>query len=68
MDLLKYDNCNYDAADWDPVPRYAAMRDALNATGRPVVYSLCNWGALRPWLWADKVGRSSVRAHLPFSV
>lgn len=58
VDLLKYDNCNYDAADWDPVPRYAAMRDALNATGRPVVYSLCNWGALRPWLWADKVRHS----------
>ncbi|KAL4450177.1 hypothetical protein ABPG77_010846 [Micractinium sp. CCAP 211/92] len=58
VDLLKYDNCNYDAADWDPVPRYSAMRDALNATGRPVVFSLCNWGDLRPWLWGDKVGHS----------
>ncbi|KAL4452501.1 hypothetical protein ABPG75_008163 [Micractinium tetrahymenae] len=58
VDLLKYDNCNYDAHDWDPVPRYTAMRDALNATGRPITFSLCNWGWLRPWLWADKVGHS----------
>lgn len=23
--------------------RYHPMRDALNATGRPIVYSICNW-------------------------
>lgn len=47
MDYLKLDSCggyekNYTA---DPVGRqyanYAAMRDALNATGRPIYYSIC---------------------------
>lgn len=25
------------------------MSDALNATGRPIVYSLCNWGNDNPF-------------------
>jgi len=25
------------------------MRDALNATGRPILYSMCDWGVARPW-------------------
>ena len=30
---------------------YAAMRDALNATGRPMFFSLCGWNA-----WYAPVG------------
>lgn len=40
------------------IDRYAAMRDALNATGRPILYSLCDWGVADPWLWASEVGAS----------
>jgi len=36
---LKYDNCNADGTK--PEVRYPVMRDALNATGRPIFYSLC---------------------------
>ena len=36
------------------VDRYVAMRDALNKTGRPILFSLCEWGVADPWLWAQK--------------
>jgi alpha-galactosidase len=32
------------------------MRDALAATGRPIVLSICEWGTNKPWLWAQPVG------------
>lgn len=57
VDYLKYDNCWADKQDW-VVDRYTAMRDALNATGRPILFSLCEWGVADPWLWAPKVGNS----------
>jgi len=34
------------------------MRDALNATGRPTYYAMCNWGCEAPWLWASTVANS----------
>ena len=39
VDYLKYDNCFTDGTK--PEVRYPVMRDALNATGRPIFYSLC---------------------------
>ncbi|KAI3436067.1 hypothetical protein D9Q98_002125 [Chlorella vulgaris] len=57
VDYLKYDNCYAAQQQW-VVDRYTAMRDALNATGRPILYSLCNWGVAEPWLWASGVGNS----------
>jgi len=32
------------------------MRDALHAAGRPIVFSLCEWGSNKPWEWAANVG------------
>ncbi|KAL6541650.1 Alpha-galactosidase 3 [Orobanche gracilis] len=56
VDYLKYDNCfNLGIA---PEKRYPPMRDALNATGRMIFYSLCEWGVHEPALWAGKVGHS----------
>lgn len=40
VDYLKYDNCN---ATLDIETQYRAMRDALDATGRPIVFSVCAW-------------------------
>jgi alpha-galactosidase len=57
VDYLKYDNCWAPASDW-VIDRYVAMRDALNATGRPLLYSLCEWGVADPWTWAAAVGNS----------
>jgi alpha-galactosidase len=54
IDYLKYDNCNNQGVD--AVQRYTTMRDALEATGRDIVYSICEWGQNDPWLWAKDVG------------
>jgi alpha-galactosidase len=54
VDLLKYDNCNNEGRP--AVERYTAMAEALEATGRPIVYSICEWGANQPWEWAAEVG------------
>lgn len=58
VDYLKYDNCNNQGVD--AKERYIAMRDALKAasesTGRPIVYSICEWGENKPWEWASDVG------------
>jgi alpha-galactosidase len=54
MDYLKYDWCG--AEDLNARGAYATMRDALHAAGRPMVFSLCEWGNNQPWLWAADVG------------
>jgi alpha-galactosidase len=56
VDYLKYDNCNNQGVD--AVQRYTKMRDALKATGRPIVFSICEWGENSPWNWAQNVGNS----------
>ena len=35
---------------------YTLMRNALAATGRPIVFSICEWGSTKPWLWAGPIG------------
>ncbi|MEU2373803.1 glycoside hydrolase family 27 protein [Streptomyces misionensis] len=56
VDYLKYDNCNNNGVAAQT--RYTAMRDALAATGRPILYSLCNWGQDNVWTWGANVGNS----------
>lgn len=55
VDYLKYDNCNNQGVD--AKQRYTTMRDALAATGRPIVYSICEWGENKPWEWAGDLGQ-----------
>ncbi|CEM10234.1 unnamed protein product [Vitrella brassicaformis CCMP3155] len=56
VDYLKYDNC---FNRFLPIrPRFEKMRDALNATGRPIFYSLCEWGVDDVWEWGASVGNS----------
>ena len=56
VDYLKYDNCNNQGiAD---LTRYKAMGDALKATGRPIVFSICNWGLAEPWIFGPNAGGS----------
>jgi alpha-galactosidase len=31
------------------------MRDALNATGRPILFSMCEWGVSSPWEYGHEV-------------
>jgi len=53
VDYLKYDWCNTDGVD--PKIAYPTMRDALKASGRPIVFSMCEWGRNQPWTWARGV-------------
>src|SRR5262249_40479649 len=54
VDYLKYDWCHTGTANaqW----AYSTMRDALKTSGRPIVFSMCEWGTAKPWLWAKDVG------------
>jgi len=56
VDYLKYDNCNNE--NIPPRQRYPIMTKALNKTGRPIFYSLCEWGVDNPATWAPNVGNS----------
>ncbi len=53
VDYLKYDWCDTDGVD--PKIAYPTMRDALKATGRSIVFSMCEWGRSTPWTWARGV-------------
>jgi len=55
VDYLKFDWCNTDRIDAQEA--YAMMSKALKASGRPIVFSLCEWGSHRPWLWAKDDGQ-----------
>jgi alpha-galactosidase len=56
VDYLKYDWCGCE--DLNAQGAYTTMRDALHAAGRPIVFSICEWGNNKPWLWATNVGHS----------
>jgi alpha-galactosidase len=64
VDYLKYDNCYSDGVNQtsnggpSAQSRYTTMRDALAATGRPILFSLCDWGFQSPWTWGAGVGNS----------
>ena len=54
VDYLKEDWCN--TSGLDAQMQYKKMSDALNTSGRPILFSLCEWGLSSPWLWAKEVG------------
>ena len=69
IDYLKYDLCSFSAqvmAKQAPDDKAAQMRlmiatydkmdKALKATGRPIVFSLCQYGWDAVWEWAPSVG------------
>jgi alpha-galactosidase len=54
VDYLKYDWCS--STTQDAKASYANIRAALDAAGRPIVLSICEWGTAKPWLWGQEVG------------
>jgi alpha-galactosidase len=54
VDYLKFDWCN--TGKQNAEASYQTMHEALLASGRPIVFSLCEWGTAKPWLWAKGVG------------
>jgi alpha-galactosidase len=53
VDYLKYDWCESGTANAQET--YKTMRDALHTAGRPIVFSMCEWGQNKPWEWAADV-------------
>ncbi|EED15485.1 alpha-galactosidase, putative [Talaromyces stipitatus ATCC 10500] len=61
VDYLKYDNCNNNGQSGSQAAssaRYNAMEKALAASGRNILYAICNWGQDSPWIWGPSVGNS----------
>jgi alpha-galactosidase len=56
IDYLKYDYCNAPADAATAKERYKKMADALTASGRDIVFGVCEWGGRQPWNWAAAVG------------
>ncbi|XP_028072884.1 alpha-galactosidase-like [Camellia sinensis] len=56
IDYLKYDNCHNNGLT--PQERYSTMSKALLKTGRPIFFSLCEWGQENPATWAASIGNS----------
>jgi alpha-galactosidase len=69
IDYLKYDLCSFrrdEMAAKAPndkaaqmrmmIDAYVKMGKALKASGRPIVYSLCQYGWDAPWEWAPALG------------
>ncbi len=71
VDFLKYDLCYFQdemrkagsrAAARDlMIAAYRKMGAALQGTGRPILYSLCQYGLDEPWKWGPAVGASMWR-------
>jgi alpha-galactosidase len=66
IDYLKYDLCSFrdmmkeapspDAASKMMREAYTKMHSALQKTGRPMVFSLCQYGNDAVWQWGNSVG------------
>jgi alpha-galactosidase len=54
VDYLKFDWCNTNGINAREA--YTTMSKAIRAAGRPMVFSLCEWGQHQPWRWAKDVG------------
>jgi alpha-galactosidase len=54
VDYLKFDWCNTNGINAREA--YGTMSKALKLAGRPIVFSLCEWGQNKPWTWAAPVG------------
>jgi len=54
VDYVKVDWCHTEGLD--PESAYAQFRDALAKAGRPIVFSICNWGVKAPWKWGPTTG------------
>ncbi len=53
VDFLKYDNCT---PVGNFVTDYEKMSNALKATGRPILFSMCTWGFPGYWIIGSDVG------------
>jgi alpha-galactosidase len=55
IDYLKFDWCYSEGINAREA--YATMSKALRKAGRPIIFSLCEWGQNKSWLWAQNIGQ-----------
>jgi alpha-galactosidase len=55
VDYLKFDWCYSEGINAKEA--YATMAKAIRAAGRPMIFSLCEWGSHLPWRWAKDDGQ-----------
>jgi alpha-galactosidase len=56
IDYLKYDYCSFQGDVPAQMAAYKKMHEALEKTGRAIVFSLCQYGMDRVWRWGPSVG------------
>jgi alpha-galactosidase len=54
VDFIKEDWCFTNGLDTRT--QYKIMSDAIRATGRPMLLSICEWGISSPWEWGKDIG------------
>jgi len=54
VDYVKVDWCHTDGLG--PRALYAKWASAFQGAGRPMVFSICEWGRAHPWEWAGTLG------------
>eukprot|EP01095_Lingulamoeba_sp_RSL-Kostka_P009897 TRINITY_DN3465_c0_g1_i1.p1 TRINITY_DN3465_c0_g1~~TRINITY_DN3465_c0_g1_i1.p1 ORF type:complete len:422 (-),score=134.95 TRINITY_DN3465_c0_g1_i1:69-1310(-) len=57
IDYVKMDWCDHPGG-YSAQQLYTNMSQALNSTGRPMFFALCEWGLYDVWEWAGDVGNS----------
>lgn len=57
VDWVKQDNCNTGGMG-KPEDYYKSMSKALNTTGRPMAFAMCEWGVDEPWKWGGAIAQS----------
>lgn len=67
VDYVKMDHCGNKFNHTDQ-ELYGNMSRALNQTGRPILFSLCNWGEANVWEWGAEIAQMArvQMDHLPF--
>lgn len=58
IDFVKADFCNVPKNDSDPHKLYTEFSDALNKTGRPILFNACEWGLDDPWKFMGTIANT----------
>ena len=61
VDFMKVDWCHTEGLRGRDT--YPLWSEAIHATGRPMLLSICEWGRDRPWEWAGSVGHMWRTSH-----
>jgi len=57
IDYVKMDWCDH-PSDYSAQQLYTMMSVALNQTGRPMFFAICEWGLFDPWTWAPEIANT----------